>query len=696
MTQKRLVLLLTIAAAVLGALIFVPSIPGGWIYDDHTLIAENQFAHSLHWWPRYWATDFWNVSEEAVRFTTRIAYWRPLISTSYAVDWRLGGGSPLMFHITNIVLQAVVGALSFALLRRWIGAIWPAFFATLLFLAHPTKAESVAWISGRTDVICMLAVLMVCHGVARRLRGAPGGLILEVFGTLIAYTSKEQAIVLPLFVAVEAWVAADRPAIDFAMVKRIIKVAAPQAVITIAYLAIRATVMPVQAVNVEGSIRAGDHVQAVLESFGRFFALTVAPHDLSIQQGLIHLSGGQPVHSVGYMVLGAVGLAALIAVILVCRRRVPYVSVGIAFYLLTLVPTSNIVYTHMETLISERFLYLPFLGIALVVGCALLQMNKRRWLVGIVVVATCIFAVQSVLRSADYANEDEFWVRELRLHPTSPIAPRNLIQKALREKKNRLALAKTLELTRTDVDYQDLAVAFDVAQLMTMLTPDHARPTLQAIDSFAADLLLPKLPEATLSTDIVTFTIPTTTRPYKKYLEFYRLRLIAMRATLRMRLGDEASALALARDALTECPRCIASVTTGATVFASTGDYEQAAKIIDVGRGYIPEQAIESVSSTIEKAREMHARVAQTTGAAQLQARAAELAALELWGRAYDVLAPYKDEIKKAPKFVRGFAELAFRAGEPAVAREMLAGTIAPAEIDRQLNEWAAVMGWTE
>jgi hypothetical protein len=323
-------------------------------------------------------------------------------------------------------------------------------------------------------------------------------------------------------------------------------------------------------------------------------------------------------------------------------------------------------------------------------------MRHRRWLVGLVVVAIAVFALQSVLRSADYANEDEFWARELRLHPTSPIAPRNLIQTALREKRNRKALAMTLELTRTDVDYQDVAVAYDVAQLMTMLTPDHARGTLQAIDSFAADLLLPKIPEATLQTDVVTFTIPTTTRPYKKYLEFYRIRLITLRAMIRTRLGDDAGALALARDALTECPRCIASVTTGATVFASAGDYDQAAEIIEVGRGYIPEAAMVSVSSTIDKAREAHARAVETTGVAQLQARAGELAALELWGRAYDVLAPYKEEIKNAPKSVRGFAELAFRAGEPAVAREMLAATMPPDAIDRQLNEWAAVMGWTE
>lgn len=697
MISKRLTIALTVAVAALGVLVFLPAIRGGWIYDDQILIADNPYAHSLQWWPRYWVTDFWNVSEEVVRFGTRIAYWRPLISTSYGVDWYLGGGSPLTYHITNYVLQGLVGALAFTALRRWLGATWPAFVVAVLFVVHPTKAESVAWISGRTDVVCMIAVLLVSHGIARRLRGAPGGLFLEVFGTLIAYTSKEQAIVLPAFAAIEAWVAADRGAIDFAMVKRILRVAWPQAVIAIAYLVVRSVVLPIKAVNVPSGIGAADHVQAVFESLGRFFALAIVPHDLSIQQGLIHVANGQPIHSVPYMILGATGIVGLIVAAWLMRERAAFVTMGIALFLITIAPTSNIVYTQMETLVSERFLYLPYLGIALAVGGALARWSARRWPLYVVATASAIFALQSLSRSADYGDEARFWHRELALHPSSPVARRFMILDAQREKRNVTALVKTLDLMRTDVDYQDLPVAFQISQLLASLTPDHNRARLEAIDAFLAELVEAKSPLVTLNTDAVTFSIPTTTRGFKTYHEFYRLRIIVQRALIRTRIGDDASARDLASEAIEECPRCLNAVTFGALAIARTGDYETAMRVLDQARGYIPEDAIVEMRAQLEKAQAAHAKVeASPEGPARLQARASELAAVELWGRAFDVLAPYKDQIKNAPKFVNGFAELAYRAGETDVAREMLTGMMPATEIDQQLETWAKTMGWVE
>src|SRR5689334_12810057 len=97
--------ILALTAALLAAVVFVPSVPGSWIYDDHTLIAENPFIQSMEWWPRWFTTDFWHVNEEIVRFGNRMVYWRPLVTASYAVDWKIGGGSPVWFHLMNIVWQ---------------------------------------------------------------------------------------------------------------------------------------------------------------------------------------------------------------------------------------------------------------------------------------------------------------------------------------------------------------------------------------------------------------------------------------------------------------------------------------------------------------------------------------------------------------------------------------------------------------
>ena len=79
------------------------------------------------------------------------------------------------------------------------------------------------------------------EGIGRRLRGARWGLALELVGTIGAYLAKEQALILPAFAAVEAWVALGRPALDRAAVKRCIVVALPQAAVAIAYLVVRSS-----------------------------------------------------------------------------------------------------------------------------------------------------------------------------------------------------------------------------------------------------------------------------------------------------------------------------------------------------------------------------------------------------------------------------------------------------------------------
>ena len=49
-----------------------------------------------------------------------------------------------------------------------------------------------------------------------------------------------------------------------------------------------------------------------------------------------------------------------------------------------------------------------------------------------------------------------------------------------------------------------------------------------------------------------------------------------------------------------------------------------------------------------------------------------------------------------APRMAEGFAELAFRAGEPAIAREVLVGIGQASQVDSLFEEWTETMGWTK
>jgi len=679
------------AVAAIAIVAFLPSLTGGWLYDDDPLIANNQYIHSFEHWPRWFVEDFWNLDEEFVRHQARIIYWRPLVSVSYAVDWQVSGGSPVWFHVTNLVAHAIASVLAFFVLRRWLGGTAAAAFAAaLVWVVHPTKAESVAWISGRTDVFCMVGILLACEGIARRRAGRRRlGITLEAIGTLVAYMCKEQAIVLPAFAAIESWVASERPALDRRVVFRMLRDAAPQLAVAVLYLGLRKAFMPIQAANVEGSLPLGPHVLAVLESFGRFFELTFMPHDLSVQQGLVDISKGELVRSMPHVVAGAAGLLVLIAVAVAARRRAPIVTVGIVFYLATILPTSNIVYSQMRTLISERFLYLPIFGIALIIGWALDRVRVRGlWaLVAAIVVATTAL---SVSRSADFRDPKTFWERELKLHPTSYFARRMVVLQQLRDKRYANALNDVLRMHSLNLRDR-LEVSLLAAQVVAGVLPDHDRASLEALDRFCAELLEAKSPAAVLAVRELTYTMPTVEKNFRKELDGVRLHLAVLRADIASRLGADDRAVELATNALASCPKCLGVASLSALAVARAGRYDEALKILDNIQLPAGTLIIRKMITTAVDARD---RALVSQGSAQLQARATELAALELWGRAYDVLAPHKEEIKHAPKAVMGFAELALRAGQPAVAREMLATQLSPELIEAQLTEWSFKMGW--
>ncbi len=129
-------------------------------------------------------------------------YYRPLTILSYTLDRDLWGSIPSFMHLENILLHLVCVWLVFAMTRRLL-PLWgakgqgPALFAALFFALHPIATESVSWISGRTDplmaVFLLLAVWLTLLALSsgRHLTALAGGVAL-----LLACLAKEVAVFL--------------------------------------------------------------------------------------------------------------------------------------------------------------------------------------------------------------------------------------------------------------------------------------------------------------------------------------------------------------------------------------------------------------------------------------------------------------------------------------------------------------------
>ena len=141
-------------ALALTALAHSPALGGDFVWDDHQLIEEQRIVRELQPLQAYFANSFWSSPYDEAR-----GFFRPLVTLSYALEWRLWDGAPAGFHATNLLLHLLNCMLVFAIARKGRARTPLAVSAMFLFGVFPRLTESVSWISGRTDLMAAFFAL---------------------------------------------------------------------------------------------------------------------------------------------------------------------------------------------------------------------------------------------------------------------------------------------------------------------------------------------------------------------------------------------------------------------------------------------------------------------------------------------------------------------------------------------------------
>jgi hypothetical protein len=275
-----------------------------------------------------------------------------------------------------------------------------------------------------------------------------------------------------------------------------------------------------------------------------------------------------------------------------------------------------------------------------------------------------------------------------------------MLTQALNAKRYQTALRIVLDMQQVEATYDkgtEISIAFMVVQSLAPLVPDHDQASLRALDQFARDVLMQDKPSTKLDVRGARIEMVLGSPVFKKQLAEFEAQLWGLRADFNSRLGNDAAAVDHALKARSICRLCPTVFVVDVITHARAGKYAEADARLAEARGRIWGKTIDETKAVVDKARSASEQAAKAPeGPPQLQARATELASLKLWGRAFDVLAPYRDDIKLAPGMARGFAELAYRAGQTAIAREVLAVSMPPDEIEATLQSWGLTMGWIE
>src|ERR1043166_677591 len=79
--------------------------------------------------------------------------WFPLTNLSHMVIAQFWGIDPSGYPLANVLLHTLAAILLVLVLRQGTGNLWRSAFIAAIFAIHPLRAESVAWVVERKDVL---------------------------------------------------------------------------------------------------------------------------------------------------------------------------------------------------------------------------------------------------------------------------------------------------------------------------------------------------------------------------------------------------------------------------------------------------------------------------------------------------------------------------------------------------------------
>jgi len=431
--------------------VYANSLKGEFIWDDIHLIKDNTYVKNWGNLLDNLTNDFFLVSQEE----GKIGYYRPVITLSYMIDYSLWRLRPYGYHLTNIIFHSANCLIIYFTVCTLFGSLFIASLTALIFAAHPIHTESVAWISGRTDLIASLFFFLslFLYGYSfKKERVIP--YLLSFLAFCFALLSKEMTITLPIIlIAYDYYFIVQQ---NLSGLKKRVAYWIPFWCFIGIYLIWRFLVIRVGTGN--------PHVSSlgsipVVLTFGKaiiyYIRKLIVPFNLN---SYVMISLGSFFNLKTWS--GFILIALLIWVALRLRKEYRTASFCIVFFLLTMLPLTNVLPISapfdIDFPMAERFLYIPSFGFCLLIGLLggqLLTMVPTP----VKVTGLCLlflvfipYSYGTVTRNRDWWDETKFYLKMTEASPTSFVLRNNLGVKY-----NEMGeYDKAIESCRTALKYQ--------------------------------------------------------------------------------------------------------------------------------------------------------------------------------------------------------------------------------------------------
>ena len=413
--QWRIVLGVSLLLALGVFLIFGRTCGYGFVnFDDDSYFSANYHVKAgLTWKGTLWAFQ-----------TGYASNWHPLTWLSLMLDAQLFGTGPAGPHLTNVILHAVNSVLLFLLFRRLTGALWPSALVAAIFAIHPLRAESVAWISERKDVLSgfffMLTLLMYARYVEQfRVQNSKFkityclGLLFFALGLM----SKPMLVTVPfLLLLLDYWplnrfglpAPNTRPAAG--QIFRLVLEKLPFLVLGLASCVVTVLAQK-QAIKTMDVLPSTFRLENALISYVTYLVQTIWPENLAAYY----------TYRLDMPAWAIAGAGALLFFVTLCAvltaRRFPYFLTGWLWYLGMLVPVIGLLQVGGQAH-ADRYTYLPQIGFILAIVWAVGDLTTSwRWRRPVLVVASiglvAAFLASAWQQTSYWRNDEALWIHAI-------------------------------------------------------------------------------------------------------------------------------------------------------------------------------------------------------------------------------------------------------------------------------------------
>jgi Flp pilus assembly protein TadD len=354
-----------------------------------------------------------------------MANWHPLTWISHMADVQMFGLNPRGHHLVSLLLHVANGLLLFRLLLAMTGGLWQSAFVALLFAVHPLHVESVAWAAERKDVLSTLFFLLTLSSYHRYVVSPGAGrmaVALSMF--ILGLMAKPMLVSLPLLLLLLDYWPLGRFAsasehglalgagLDRNRVSMLIREKFP--FLGIAFCSCIITFLAQKHGDAVLSLAKAPfpyRIANAVTAYATYILKTFWPTKLAI---LYPLPDSISFWAMAWSVLLLGGISAAVYRY---GRQLPFLPVGLLWFLVTLVPVIGLVQVGVQSH-ADRYTYIPQIGLFIIIAWGGAEFIKRfRGLATVLTVAgiTAIIAL-SVLTWSQlvyWKNSEELFTHTL-------------------------------------------------------------------------------------------------------------------------------------------------------------------------------------------------------------------------------------------------------------------------------------------